>query len=78
MFVVVVVLIVLFGAAAILYTIEGAMSGRSLTIGLVLAGAMLLLQGGAIVYSAVNPAPASVSDSQAPAADQAQPSTSAG
>ncbi|MFI5268202.1 MAG: hypothetical protein ACHQ7M_12580 [Chloroflexota bacterium] len=50
-----VVLIVLFGAAAILYTIEGAMSGRSLTIGLVLAGAMLLLQGGALVFSAMNP-----------------------
>jgi len=66
--VVAVVLIVLFGAAAILYTIEGAMSGRSLTIGLVLAGAMLLLQGSAIVYSAMNQAPASVSHSPAPSA----------
>jgi hypothetical protein len=55
---VLVVLVVLLGAAAILYTIEGAMSGRSLTIGLLLAGAMLLFQGAAIVYSAANqPAP---------------------
>ncbi len=76
MIVIVVVLIVLFGAAAILYTIEGAMSGRSLTIGLVLAGAMLLLQGGAIVYSAVNQSPASVSDSPSPSADDAQPAAS--
>jgi hypothetical protein len=61
MFVAVVILIVLFGAAATLYTIEGAMSGRSLTIGLMLAGIMLGLQGGAIAYSAMNP-PAATSD----------------
>ena len=65
MIAIVVVLVVLFGAAAILYTIEGAMSGRSLTIGLVLAGVMLLLQAGALVYSAMSPAPVSVSRSQA-------------
>ena len=70
MIAVLVVLIVLLGAAAILYTIEGAMSGRSLTMGLLLAGAMLLLQGGAIVYSAANPPPPSA---PASAADSSQP-----
>ena len=70
MIAVLVVLIVLLGAAAILYTIEGAMSGRSLTIGLLLAGAMLLVQGAAIAYSAANqPAPSA----PASAADVSQP-----
>ena len=74
MFVIVVVLIVLFGAAAILYTIEGAMSGRSLTIGLLLAGGMLLLQGGAVVYSALHPpVDASAPTADASAAPQASP-----
>lgn len=71
MIAVLVVLIVIFGAAAILYTIEGAMSGRSLTMGLLLAGAMLLLQGTAIAYSAANQppppsAPASSADASQP------------
>ena len=72
MIAVLVVLIVLLGAAAILYTIEGAMSGRSLTIGLLLAGAMLLFQGAAIVSSAANqPAPSAPAASAAasPAVD---------
>ena len=56
MFVILVGLIVVFGAAAIVYTIEGAMSGRSLSIGLVLAGMMLLLQGGALAVSATGAA----------------------
>lgn len=70
MIVVLVILIVVFGAAATLYTIEGAMSGRSLTIGLVLAGAMLLLQGTALAYSAFNPPPPSASATTSAGASQ--------
>lgn len=83
MFQAVAIVIAVVGMFAIVYTIVGAVSGRSLTIGLVLAGFILALQVFTLGYSAISDPPqdkASSSDapSSEPSAEpSAEPSPSA-
>ena len=51
------IFIVVAGTFAIFYTIIGAASGRSMTIGLILAGTILMVQALGLAYSAVKDPP---------------------
>jgi hypothetical protein len=57
MFQAIAIVIVVMGTFAIIYTIVGAVSGRSLTIGLVLAGLLLGLQVFSLAFSAITDPP---------------------
>ncbi|HLG74279.1 MAG TPA: hypothetical protein VK009_27980 [Chloroflexota bacterium] len=64
MFQAIAIVISLAGMAAIIYTIVGAVSGRSLHIGLILAGFILALQVFALGYSAITDPPQDKSSAQ--------------
>ena len=81
MFQAVAIIISVAGMCAIIYTIVGAVSGRSLHIGLVLAGVILALQVFALGYSAITDPPQDKPASQetpspAPSAEAAPASAS--
>jgi hypothetical protein len=65
--------IVVVGTIAIFYTIIGAVSGRNMTIGLILAGSILAVQALGLAYSAIKDPPPS---KDAPAEESAEPSPS--
>ena len=68
------IFIVVAGTFAIFYTIIGAASGRSMTIGLILAGTILVVQALGLTYSAVKDPPPSKEDT--PTEESAEPSAS--
>lgn len=78
MFQAVAIVIVVVGVFAIVYTIVGAVSGRSLTIGLILAGSILALQVFTLGYSAITDPPTekpSATETPAPSPSEAPSAT---